>query len=189
MNWPWTNQKKELERRLKEAEEGPFIEIKNIDDFFDQIKNKKYSFWQECWLSIKFKSNDFFWYVYSLFKPSHQRIRKVIPRRWCDLSELTLLLNFEIIKSYVEEEMDSIAWDQSEHKLAGDWLRGTYNYITVERPTLQEQFSAALTIASQQRSLPYAERYSETNRIEALIDEKDKQTLEGLAIFRPYLWS
>ena len=189
MMWPWTNQQKELEKRLNEAKEGPFIEIKNVDDFFDQIKNKKYTFWEDLWLTIKFKSNDFFWYVYRLFNPCHKRIRRVIPRRWCDLTELTLLLNFEIIKSYVEEEMDSVVWDQGEHKLAGDWLRSTYEYITIGRPALQNQFDEAIKIASKERSLPYAERYGETNRIEALIDEKDRETLEGLAKYRQYLWS
>lgn len=190
MTWPWTNQEKELEKRLKEAEEGERIAIKNVDDFFDQIKNRKHSFWEDIWLTIKFRTNDFFWDVYRFFNPCHKRIRKVIPRRWCDLPELTLLINFEIIKSYVEEEMDNVSWDHHEkYTEVANWLRSAYNYITKERLALQKQFDEALEVASNNRGVEYAERYAETNRIEALIDQKDQETLEGLAKYRQYMWS
>lgn len=191
ITWPWNNQEKELEKLLKEAKDGPLYEIKNVDDFFDEIRNKKYTFWEDLWLTIKFKSNDFAWYVYRLFKPCHQRIRKVIPRRWCDLTELTLLINFEIVKSYVEEEMSSVRWDGHEAYVeVANWLNSSYQYITKEREELQKQYDEELSISCQKkREIPYHERYAEPNRIEALIDEKDKNILIGIAKYRQYLWS
>jgi hypothetical protein len=192
MNWPWTNKEKELQKLLKEAENSPAVEIKDIDDFFDEIKNRKISFLESLWIDISYTANEWCWTVYRFFNPCHKRIRKVIPRKWTDLTELTLLINFEIIKSYVEEEMDQISWDHhEEYKKVAEWLRSSYEYITKERYELSNEFYKALDEASdsKNRDLPYKERYEETNRIEALIDEKDKQVLIGLANYRQYLWS
>lgn len=192
MNWPWTNQEKELQKLLKEAENSPAVEIKDIDDFFDQIKNRKSSFWEDLWFNINYNSKEFAWKVYRWFKPCHQRIRNVIPNRWHDLPDLTLSINFEIIKSYVEEEMDNVSWDHHEKYIeVANWLRTSYEYITKGRLELQKQFDKELEIASSpsKKGIPYKERYGETNRIEALIDEKDKEVLIGLANYRQYLWS
>jgi hypothetical protein len=70
-------------------------------------------------------------------------------------------------------------------------LRTSYEYITKGRLELQKQFDKELEIASSssKKGIPYKERYGETNRIEALIDEKDKEVLIGLANYRQYLWS
>jgi hypothetical protein len=177
---------------LKEAENSPAVEIKDIDDFFDQIKNRKSSFWEDLWFNINYNTKEFAWKVYRWFKPCHQRIRKVIPNRWNDLPDLTLSINFEIIKSYVEEEMDNVSWDHHEKYIeVANWLRTSYEYITKGRLELQKQFDKELEIASSssKKGIPYKERYGETNRIEALIDEKDKEVLIGLANYRQYLWS
>jgi hypothetical protein len=179
-------------KTLKKSEQEVPVEIKNIDNFFDEIKNRKISFWKGLWIDISYTANEWCWTVYRFFNPCHKRIRKVIPRKWTDLTELTLLINFEIIKSYVEEEMDQISWDHhDEYKKVAEWLRSSYEYITKERNELSDEFSKALDQASDKknRDLPYKERYEETNRIEALIDEKDKEVLIGLANYRQYLWS
>ena len=192
MNWPWTNQEKELQKLLKEAENSPSVEIKDIDDFFDRIKNRKTSFWEDLWFNINYNSKEFAWKLYRWFKPCHQRIREVIPNRWIDLPDLTLSINFEIIKSYVEEEMDNVSWDHHEKYIeVANWLRASYEYITKGRIELQLQFDKELEIASSssKKGMPYEERYGETNRIEGLIDEKDKEVLIGLANYRQYLWS
>jgi hypothetical protein len=192
MNWPWTNKEKELQKLLKESENSFAVEIKDIDDFFDQIKNRKSSFWEDLWFNISYSSKEFTWKVYRWFKPCHQRIRKVIPNRWIDLPDLTLSINFEIIKSYVEEEMDNVSWEHHEKYIeVANWLRSSYEYITKGRLELQKQFDKELEIASSssKKGIPYKERYGETNRIEALIDEKDKEVLIGLANYRQYLWS
>ena len=192
MNWPLTNQEKELQKLLKEAENSPSVEIKDFDDFFDRIKNRKTSFWEDLWFNINYNSKEFAWKLYRWFKPCHQRIREVIPNRWIDLPDLTLSINFEIIKSYVEEEMDNVSWDHHEKYIeVANWLRASYEYITKGRIELQLQFDKELEIASSssKKGMPYEERYGETNRIEGLIDEKDKEVLIGLANYRQYLWS
>lgn len=107
------------------------------------------------------------------------------------MSELTLSINFEIIKSFVEEEMHMIDWNSNDaHKEVSAWLNASYKYITEERNQLQEDFNRALTDSTDnKRGLPYNEKYAEPNRLEALINEKDKSVLIGIATHRQFLWS
>lgn len=192
MNWPWTNISKKLKERLEKKDDlKTFIRIENLDDWFDEIRNRKYPWYEKVWNKIYIKTNDLAWNIYRFFNPCNKRIRKVIPNTWCDLSELTLRINFEIIKSYVEEEMDQIVWTSDEtHNEVGKWLKESYEYITKEREQLLKDFDEALEHSSENlRSLPYGERYKVPNEIEALIDKKDKEILIGLANYRQFLWS
>ena len=191
MNWPWTNIKKKLDERREKADLETSIRIDNIDDWFDEIRNKKYPWYEKAWNKIYFGTNDLVWNIYRFFNPCNKRIRKVIPNTWCDLSELTLRINFEIIKSFVEDEMDNVCWESTEsHKEAAKWLRDSYQYITKERVQLQEDFDKALEHSSDNgRGLPYGERYKVPNEIEALIDKKDTELLIGLATYRQFLWT
>lgn len=192
MNWPWTNISKKLKERLEKKDDlKTFIRIENLDDWFDEIRNRKYPWYEKVWNKIYVKTNDLAWNIYRFFNPCNKRIRKVIPNTWCDLSELTLRINFEIIKSYVEEEMDQIVWTSDEtHNEVGKWLKESYEYITKEREQLLKDFDEALEHSSENlRSLPYGERYKVPNEIEALIDKKDKEILIGLANYRQFLWS
>lgn len=191
MNWPWTNISKKLKERLEKDDLKTFIRIDNLDDWFDEIRNRKYPWYEKVWNKIYVKTNDLAWNIYRFFNPCNKRIRKVIPNTWCDLSELTLRINFEIIKSYVEEEMDQIVWTSDEkHNEVGKWLKESYEYITKEREQLLKDFDEALEHSSKNlRSLPYGERYKVPNELEALIDKKDKEILIGLANYRQFLWS
>jgi len=55
--------------------------------------------------NIPFRVRNFYYEkIRSIFKPQHQRIRKIIPRTWCDLDSVFLKVNFEIIKSFYEDE-------------------------------------------------------------------------------------
>jgi len=191
MNWPWTNISKKLKERLEKDDLKTFIRIENLDDWFDEIRNRKYPWYEKVWNKIYVKTNDLAWNIYRFFNPCNKRIRKVIPNTWCDLAELTLRINFEIIKSYVEEEMDQIVWTSDEtHNEVGKWLKESYEYITKEREQLLKDFDEALEHSSENlRSLPYGERYKVPNEIEALIDKKDKEILIGLANYRQFLWS
>lgn len=191
MNWPWTNISKKLKERLEKDDLKTFIRIENLDDWFDEIRNRKYPWYEKVWNKIYVKTNDLAWNIYRFFNPCNKRIRKVIPNTWCDLAELTLRINFEIIKSYVEEEMDQIVWTSNEtHNEVGKWLKESYEYITKEREQLLKDFDEALEHSSENlRSLPYGERYKVPNEIEALIDKKDKEILIGLANYRQFLWS
>lgn len=188
--YPWTNVKKELEKRSKELDEDK-VKCYSVEDLeasiFDRVD--KMTWYESLYISIKFRFHDLVWNVYRFFKPCHQRVRKVIPKRWCDLTELTLLVNFEIIKSFVEEEMDSINWESDpEHKKAGEWLKASYKYITETKPRLEKELEEAYKNVPKGK-LPYEEKYKEVNRCENTIRELDKAILIGIANYREFLWS
>ena len=187
--YPWTNVKKELEKRSKEIDENKVkcYSVEELESIFD--KEIKMTRFESFYISVKWWFHDLVWDTYRFFKPCHQRLRNVIPKRWCDLTELTLLINFEIIKSFVEEEMDNINWESDpEHKKAGEWLKASYKYITETKPALEKELSEAYKNIPKGK-LPYEEKYKDVNRIEKTIDESDKAILIGIANYRQWLWS
>ena len=187
--YPWTNVKKELEKRSKEIDENKVkcYSVEELESIFD--KEIKMTWFESFYISVKWWFHDLVWDTYRFFKPCHQRIRKVIPKRWCDLTELTLLVNFEIIKSFVEEEMHNIDWEsEPEHKKAGEWLKASYKYITETKPRLEKELSEAYKNVPK-GNIPYEEKYKDVNRIEKTIEESDKAILIGIANYRQWLWS
>ena len=190
--WPWTNPAKELKKRLDEADlsSAKSYTHEEFNAFVEDLKTRKLSIFERVTNFIRFKSYDASWAVYRFFKPCHKRLRKAIPRHWVDLSEVTLLVNFEIIKSYVEEEMNSTDWTSDEkHKEVAEWLNTAYNYITKERPQLEKQLSEAFANIDYKVTAPYDEKYKEVIRIENLIEQTDENTLNKLAKYRLFLWS
>ncbi len=190
LSWPWTNIKKELDKRIKEVESGE-VKMYTFEEVKESILNRKPTKWEAFWFNIKFELHELTWKVYRLFKPCHSRIRNVIPRQWCDLTELTLIINFEIIKSFVEDEMDIIDWDHSEEtRAAADWLRSSYKYITEERKELQDDLEIAYSrVDYADKNLPYQDKYKEVIRIEEKINDTDRDIIIGLANHRAWLWS
>jgi hypothetical protein len=196
MNYPWTNRNlyKEIEESIKSEN---FTQITDIDDFFDKLKNKHIPWYKKLLIKIEQTFHKISWGVYRYFKPCHKPVRKAIPREWCDVTELVLLVNFAIIKEFVEEEMDSVVWDDEERPIllsAGKWLRESYDYITKERDVLLQNQDTELSIASnlskqERKGLSYHQRYGKVNELEKLIAEKDKKVLLGLAEYREYLWT
>jgi hypothetical protein len=192
MNYPWTDPLKKLKKALENSKKEEPIRYtpEELQDFLESIKNRDYPLVNRIWDKIRFGFYDFTWYVYRLYKPCNQRIRKAIPRSWCDLTELTLLVNFEIIKSFVENEMNSIEWNSDEHhKAAAAWLNSSYKYITEERVQLEEDLRIAYNNVDYRSELPYGEKYKEVHRIEKTIEESDKSVIIGLANYRNFLWS
>jgi hypothetical protein len=189
LTWPWTNLKKELDKRVKEVESEE-VKLYTFEEVRESILKYKPTKWESFWYGIKFRLHELCWAVYRLFKPCHSRIRKVIPKQWCDLTELTLLVNFEIIKSFVEEEMHIIDWDHSkEAKEAREWLLSSYKYITKERKEFQDDLEVAYSRIDSSAKLPYEEKYGEVIRIEEKINDTDKDIIIGLANHRQWLWS
>jgi hypothetical protein len=187
--YPWSDREKVIKESIESAENSKVVRIESVEDWFDNIKKYKPTLFERIWWPTERFFRELCWNVYRFFKPCHQRIRKVIPRRWCDLTELTLLINFEIIKSFVEEEMYIIDWEsQPEHKKAGEWLRASYKYITEERPKLEKELSEAYDNIPRGK-LPYEEKYKDILRIEKTIDESDKSIIIGIANYRGFLWS
>lgn len=188
--WPWTNIKKELDKRLEEASsEG--AKFYTFDEVKESIFNYNPTKWEKFWFGLKYEIHELSWKIYRQFKPCHSRIRNVIPKQWCDLTELTLLVNFEIIKSFVEDEMDIIDWEQSEEtKEAAAWLKSSYKYITEERKQLQDDLETAYSrVDFLDKTLAYEEKYREVIAIEEKINDTDKEILIGLANHRAWLWS
>jgi hypothetical protein len=147
-----------------------------------------------------------------LFKPHNRRIRKAIPRQWCDISHLIIDVNFEFIKAFYEDEFkaDIVDWNATEHhKEFSQWLEKTYAYITKERPILEidmqnayppsksidEMFEPTTDEKGRKMftmiddGIPYEVKYAEVNRIEKLIDEKDTEVLTELVKRRDYFWT
>ncbi|NBO36398.1 hypothetical protein EBU91_02515, partial [bacterium] len=83
--------------------------------------------------------NFYYDHIRTIFKPHHKRLRKAIPRQWSDISHLIVMVNFEFIKSFYEDEYVKgiVDWDATQpHQKFSTWLEKTYYYIMVERPKL-----------------------------------------------------
>lgn len=187
--WPWTNLKKEL---LKRKEDLDLSKSKtfSIEELMQSIRDNKPSKLKSFFIRAEGNLNEFVWNVYRCFKPCNKRIRNAIPRQWCDLTEFVLIVNFEIIKSFVEEEMDDLDWEIDEKtKEAGIWLRTAYKYITEDRDRLQEDLQLAYDSVDYTSKEPYNIKYESVIKVEENIDQRDREVLIHLAKYRQYLWS
>jgi hypothetical protein len=150
--------------------------------------------------------------ILPIFKPRHERLRKVIPRTWRDISSLLVDVNFEFVKSFYEDEykQNQIDWSSSEeHKNFEDWLIKSYRYITVERPILQKRMEESypplrpfvemfkpITDKDGRKlfqmvddGIPYEVKYKKVNELEKEISEKDTNVLTELIKYREFLWT
>ena len=150
--------------------------------------------------------------VKPIFKPQHSRIRKSIPKTWMDIGTLIENVNFEMIKSFYEDEYSKgyIDWESDDyHKNFSNWLKNAYKYISEIRPKLENDlenaYPSSLPIVqmfkpitdSQGRKLyemvsdgiPYEKKYAEVIRIENLIEENDTEILIQMIKFRKYFWT
>jgi hypothetical protein len=156
----------------------------------------------------------YFDHIYPIFNPQNERVRKIIPRKWVDISSLIENVNFEFVKAFYEEEyIDGIVdWDaQPEHREFADWLEATYAYITVERPLLEQQLDEAYPPTRSldkmfepcevdengkvkmykmvDDGLTYEQKYGEVNRIEKNIEDRDTEVLLEIIKYRHFFWT
>lgn len=107
------------------------------------------------------------------FKPYNQTIRKAIPRAsWCDITELSVMLNFACIVQFYKEtlEYDMVDWDTSpEHRKFYDELSEYYNYIVNEYPRRWEDSMSSAT--------------------ENAIMEKETEIIKWVADNRGFMWT
>lgn len=178
--------------------------------------DKHFGIW-DIWDILPYKYQRFYYdKVKTIFKPHHSRLRKSIPRTWCDLSVQIIEINFEIIKSFYEDEYSKgiVDWEADEyHKDFAQWLETAYKYITIERPGLEKQMNAAypesdfdnlfsepkvdengtitrtMKTCEERYGKSYEEVYGEVNRLEALIDQRDTEILTELIKRRDYFWT
>lgn len=198
---------------LREAKLNAFQEL---NFHFRSWTSKHFGIW-DIWDILPYSWQRFYYdHIKTIFKPHHSRLRKAIPRQWSDLTSLIVDVNFEMIKSFYEDEYSKgiVDWEADErHSEFAKWLEASYKYITVERPELQKQMDAAypeanfdnMFVASgedqngrkmyQMKSCEerygksYEELYGEVNRLEALIDKKDTEVLTELIKRRDYFWT
>ena len=199
--------------------------LKDTGNSFCQKLNFRFRFWTykhfgvwDLWDILPYKYQRFYYNkVKTIFKPCHSRLRKAIPRQWSDITSLIVDVNFEMIKSFYEDEYSDgiVNWESDEHhKEFAQWLEAAYKYITVERPELQKQMGAAYpketnlnesffasktdehgNVTRQWKSCEerygksYEEVYGEVNRLEALIDKRDTEVLTELIKRRDYFWT
>jgi hypothetical protein len=156
-----------------------------------------------------------YWMYYTekirpIWSPAHTRIRKAVPRKWMDLSSIIKDVNFEIIKSFYEEEYLNgvVDWEQSgpSHIEFSVWLEEAYRYVTEERLMLEKQMDDAYppsrpidawfeeteeTFKGKKlyKFKPSNADYSEVNRLEQLIEEKDTEILSTLIKYRGFFWT
>lgn len=150
-----------------------------------------------------------------IFFPQQQRYRKVIPKTFCDVTELILIVNFEFIKGFYEDEYskDFINWDATPNdKKFKKWIEKAYKYITVDRPKLQEDKDNAYPKLGETSEIfekfinedglvsyrykpsvdpkkEYDKKYGKVDRLEKLILEKDHKLLKEMIDHRERFWT
>ena len=178
--------------------------------------NKHFGVW-DIWDILPYKYQRLYYdHIKTIFKPHHSRLRKAIPRQWSDLTSVIVDVNFEIIKSFYEDEYSNgiVDWESDEyHKEFAQWLEAAYKYITVERSELEKQKDAAYpksrsddwfgeaetdkngNVTHQMKTCEelygksYKEVYREVNRLEALIDKKDTKVITEMVKRKGYFWT
>lgn len=153
------------------------------------------------------------WYydkITPIIDPSHCRIRKSIPKQWKDISTLIVDVNFEMIKSFYEEEYlkIDINWNAcEEQKKFSNWLKRTYKYITKDRIDLEKNIENAYpkhdfknflkrikdsgekTIEFNIDKRTYKEKYGEVDRLEKMLRNKDTKVLTEMVQYREFFWT
>lgn len=133
---------------------------------------------------IPYQVRDFYWrHIRTIWRPQHSRIRKAIPRYWYDLDHILQVVNFEIIKSFYEDEYKAgnVDWEGT----GGDamkfvtWLEWAYTYITSHRSTIEKRIEEAYETAS----------YKKIEKLEQEMEDKDTEVLIDLVKWRRHMWT
>jgi hypothetical protein len=119
--------------------------------------------------------------IKTIWKPQHSRIRKAVPRHWMDLDHVLQEVNFEIIKSFYEDEYKAgiVDWEGT----GGDsleftrWLEWAYMYITSRRKALEKQIDEAYP------------NYKLVDKLEQEMEKKDTEVLIELVKWRRHMWT
>lgn len=131
---------------------------------------------------IPYQVRDFYWmHIKTIWKPKHCRIRKAVPRHWMDLDHVLQSVNFEIIKSFYEEEYkaDIVDWEGTGGAAIKfvKWLEEAYTYITSYRLVLVKQIDNAYP------------NYKKVEMLEKEMEDKDTKVLTELVKWRRHMWT
>jgi hypothetical protein len=119
--------------------------------------------------------------IKTIWAPQHSRIRKAVPKYWWDLDHVLQVVNFEIIKSFYEDEYMAgiVDWEGT----GGDslkftkWLEEAYTYITSYRKVLEKQIENAYP------------NYKKVEKLEKEMEDKDTEVLINLVKWRRHMWT
>ena len=190
----------------------------NIQKEIKKIQRNLYVFGIWAYLPFRWRLRwrDFYWkWIGPAVKPQQKRYRAVIPKTWCDLTELIVIVNLEFIKGFYEDEFlkDSIEWNsQEESKKFARWLKSAYKYVAVNRPKLEQDIDNAYSQAggwndvfqkgsddngnttwtlkgkTSAKNL-YNQRYGKVDRLEKKMKEKDTKIITEMVKYREYFWT
>ena len=171
-----------------------FYHLNNINP-----DNKLQVFWFNLKERIKYlipyKFKDFYrTKIRTIYKPHHSRIRKAIPRYWYDLDYVAVMVNFEIIKSFYEDEYKDgpVDWNSDKaHKDFAKWLEGAYKYITKDRPLLEKKTEDAYPDLDSYPTgkTSYNKLYGKVDKLEKELKDKDTDVIVEMINRREFMWT
>jgi len=143
---------------------------------------------------IPYSVRDYYWKnIRPVFKPQHSRIRKAVPKYWNDLDSILENVNFEIIKSFYEDEYlkDNVDWEGTGSEAAEfeKWLCEAYKYVTDDRLALEKAIDGAYPDENKDVNKTYKELYGKVDELEALKERQDTKYLTELIKYRHFLWT
>lgn len=161
--------------------------------------NKLCLFWYNLKTRIKYaipyKVRNF-WHsnIRIIYKPQHSRIRNCIPKHWMDLDYVLITVNFEILKSFYEDEYTDglVDWNSdSKHKKFAKWLEQSYKYVAHERKILEKKIEDAYPNLGKVKSSKktYEQLYGKVNALEKDMFNKDTKVVHELLKNREFLWT
>lgn len=137
-----------------------------------------------------------FWHhnIRTLYKPQHGRIRNCVPKYWMDLDHVLITVNFEIIKSFYEDEYKHgmVDWNSdATHKNFAKWLEKSYKYVVHDRKILEKNIEDAYPDLSKGKlsKKTYEQLYGKVNALEKDMFNKDTKVVHELLKNREFLWT
>jgi hypothetical protein len=183
--------------------------LKRLKEFYEEIKIRS------LWSLLPYKWQMLYYEkIKPIYNPRNKRLRKFIPRTWVDIVDLSVSINFEMIKVFYEDEYKKgfVDWNSDEfHKAFAKWLEDAYEYITVKRPQLDKELMNSyppttlndwkqdfvpVEVNGQKMyeykpkdTTPYEIKYAKVIEIEKLIEESDTKLLHDFIDKRKLFWT
>ncbi len=164
---------------------------KALDEFIKKEFPIQHWLRETCFdLKIKFKVK--YDKLRYFLNPRQKWLTKQIPSEWNDKTTLIPLINFAMVKHFVEvEDANHLTnWAASGDGPAKfhEELKDCYDYIKNRRPQLEKELDASYP-DEDTRTGKYEIDYAETNRLELLINKEDTKYLTWIVINRDYFWT
>lgn len=158
-------------------------------EFFLSYDNPIYSFFM---INCR-KLTNFFYSIKRFFNPCSPRFFKSW-RRWeyLDKVEAIRIVNFAMIQDFWHDEVNNgfVNWESdTPHKVFYEWIKSAISWIEVERSICENRKDAGYNIASELKDQPYEIRYSEVNKWEDVIKQKDQDILIDMIKYRDFFWT